>query len=235
MTKKAILMLAVLFAASSVFSHKVLAQADEKKVEVGGQISLLRVPTFSIVSTGIVCVTTPCPTTTFSSDNEIDAGFGGRIGYNATPYLTLEAEGNLFPRDRDRDGGRKAQGLFGAKLGKRFDEAGVFAKVRPGFVRFNRGNYQPEGGCIAVFPPPIACFRPVAQTNFAIDLGGVVEFYPSGNTILRFDAGDTIIRFGARNVAASSTAGGSTGLVVVPIAAETKHNFQASVGVGFRF
>lgn len=127
------------------------------------------------------------------------------------------------------------QGLFGAKAGKRFTNAGLFAKARPGFVRLSRGDYRfGSGGCPAVFPPPIACYQPVAKTNFAIDLGGVAELYPSSNTILRFDVGDTIIRFNRRNAAALSTAG-LTGLVVLPVAAETKHNLQVSVGAGFRF
>ncbi|MBC8030808.1 MAG: outer membrane beta-barrel protein [Pyrinomonadaceae bacterium] len=234
MIKKA-MVLATLFVAFSVCSQQALAQSDEKKIEIGGQLSLLRVPTLTVRSTGIVCVTIPCPTTAFSQGSEIDPGFGARIGFNVAPYLTLEAEGNLFPRDRDREGGRKAQGLFGAKVGKRFDKAGVFAKARPGFVRFSRGDYHfGPGGCIAVFPPPIACFQPVAKTNFALDLGGVVEFYPSSNTILRFDAGDTMIRFRSRNAPALSTTG-ITGLVVVPVAGETKHNLQVSAGVGFRF
>lgn len=220
----------------SLHTRQAQAQADEKKLEVGGQVSFLRVPTLTVNSTGIVCVTIPCPTTAFSQGNETEAGFGARIGYNATSYLTLEAEGNFFLRDRDLDGGRKAQGLFGAKAGKRFEKAGIFAKARPGFVRFARGDYQPRiGGCVTVFPPPIGCFQPIAKTNFAIDLGGVAEFYPSKNTIVRFDAGDTIIRFGARNVAAASTTSGPAGLAVVPVAAETKHNFQGSVGFGYRF
>jgi len=234
MIKKVILVLAVLFVACSVCSQQVLAQSDEKKFEIGGQFSLLRVPTFTGSSTGIVCVTIPCPTASLSQDTELVPGFGARLGYNVAPFLTLEAEGNLFPRDRDREGGRKKQALFGAKVGKRFSKAGVFAKVRPGFVRFSRGDYRFEGGCVAVFPPPVACFEPVAKTNFAIDLGGVAEFYPSSNTILRFDAGDTVIRFRRRNVAALSTTG-LTGLVVLPVAAETKHNLQVSAGVGFRF
>lgn len=234
MIKKAMLLFVALFVAILVCSQQAKAQSSEKKIEIGGQLSLLRIPTLTVSSTGIVCVTIPCPTTAFSQGTEIDPGFGARIGYNVAPYLTLEAEGNLFPRDRDREGGRKTQGLFGAKVGKRFAKAGVFAKARPGFVRFSRGDYQPVGGCPAVFPPPIGCFQPVAKTNFAIDLGGVAEIYPSRNTILRFDAGDTIIRFGRRNVAALSTTG-LTGLVVLPVAAETKHNLQVSAGVGFRF
>ena len=155
------------------------AQSDEKNVEVGGHFSLLRVPTLTANSTGIVCITIPCPTTAFSHGNETEFGFGSRIGYNVAPYLTLEAEGNFFPRDRDLGGGRKAQGLFGAKAGKRLDKAGIFAKARPGFVRLSRGDYRlGTGACVAVFPPPIGCFQPVARTSFAIDLGGVGEFVP---------------------------------------------------------
>jgi hypothetical protein len=231
--KRLLLLLTAIMIAFSLHTPQAQAQ-DEKKLEVGGQFSLLRVETLTADSTGIVCVTTPCPTIAFSHGNETELGFGPRIGYNATSYLTLEAEGNFFPRDRDLEGGRKVQGLFGAKVGKRFDKAGIFAKARPGFVRFSRGDYQPgPGGCAAVFPPPLACFQPVAKTNFAIDLGGVGEIYPSKNTIIRFDAGDTIIRFGDRRVAASSNT--LSTLVVVPVASETKHNLQVGVGFGYRF
>lgn len=226
--------LAAIVTVFSLHTQQASAQSDEKKVEIGGQFSFLQVLTLTANSTGIVCVTTPCPTTAFTRDTNTDVGFGPRLGYNATSYLTLEAEMNFFPRDRDLEGGRKVQGLFGAKVGKRFEKAGIFAKARPGFVRFSRGDYVlGPGACIAVFPPPIACFQPVSKTNFAIDIGGVAELYPSTNTIIRLDAGDTIIRFGDRRVAANSNTVSS--LVVVPLAAETKHNLQVSVGFGFRF
>jgi hypothetical protein len=227
--------LAAIVTVFSLHTQQARAQSDDRKVEIGGQFSLLQVPTLTANSTGIVCVTIPCPTTAFTRDTNTDVGFGPRIGYNATSYLTLEAEMNFFPRDRDLEGGRKVQGLFGAKVGKRFEKAGIFAKARPGFVRFSRGDFigSPLALCPAVFPPPIGCFQPVAKTNFAIDIGGVAELYPSKNTIIRFDAGDTIIRFGDRRVAASSTT--LSTLVVVPVAAETKHNLQVGVGFGYRF
>ena len=221
--KKSLLLLTAILTAFSLYTQQARAQSDEKKVELGGQFSLLRVPTLTANSTGVV-----------SSGAETVPGFGPRIGYNASRYLTLEAEANFFLRDRDREGGRKVESLFGVKAGKRFSQGGLFAKARPGFVRFSRGDYvQGTGGCAAVFPPPIGCFQPVAKTNFAIDLGGVGELYPSKNTIIRFDAGDTIIRYGARRVAASSTT--LNGLVVLSVVAETKHNVQASFGFGYRF
>jgi Outer membrane protein beta-barrel domain len=227
--KRKLMFLAAIVTVFSLYTQQARAQSDDRKVEIGGQFSFLQVPTV----TANVCADL-CPPNFFTRDSNTDVGFGPRIGYNATSYLTLEAEMNFFPRDRDSEGGRKVQGLFGAKAGKRFEKAGIFAKARPGFVRFSRGDYQfGTGGCPAVFPPPIGCFQPVAKTNFAIDIGGVAELYPSKNTIIRFDAGDTIIRFGQRNVASSSTT--VTSLVVVFEAAETKHNLQVGVGFGYRF
>ena len=202
------------------------AQSDEKKFEVGGQFSALRVPTSSVTTAGAAFAITESPETNY--------GFGGRFGYQLSKYFTLEAEGNFFPRDRDLDGGRKVQALFGVKAGKRFEKFGVFAKARPGIIRYERGDYVfGSGVCLAVFPPPLGCFRPVARTNFAFDLGGVIELYPSKRTIIRFDAGDTIVHLPTRNTAAFQTNGSF--LVVVSSPPETKHNLQAGVGVGFRF
>lgn len=212
-------------------------QSDERKFEVGGQFTLARLPILTGTVTTFPCITPPCPLgTTFSRGHTNEPGFGGRLGYKVNSYVTVEAEGNFFPRDRNFEGGRKMQGLFGAKVGKRFDKVGLFGKARPGFMRFSKGDYRLVRGCVAVFPPPIACFDPVALTEFAFDLGGVAELYPSKNTIVRFDGGDTIIRFGNRNVAAFDPLSGLAGSgVVIPVAAETKHSFQGSIGIGYRF
>ena len=209
---------------------EVRAQSDEKKFEVGAQFSILQVPTRTITNFGLA---------TSSASHATEYGGGGRIGYNVSENFAIEAEVNFFPRDRDLQGGQKIQGLFGVKAGKKFDKVGVFAKARPGFIRFERGDYRPAPGvCILVFPPPAACYQPVAKTNFAFDVGGVIELYPSARTIIRFDAGDTIIRFGRRIVAADVPAfppPSGLNVVALPVAAETKHNFQGSIGVGFRF
>lgn len=225
------ILLTLVFVAVFIFSlAEVRAQSDEKRFEIGAQISVLQVPTRTITNFALA---------TSSEDQATEYGFGGRIGYNLSRNFAIEAEGNFFPRDRDVQGGRKIQGLFGVKAGKKFDKVGVFAKARPGFIRFEKGDYRPAPVvCILIFPPPLACFQPVAKTNFAFDVGGVIELYPSARTIIRFDGGDTIIRFGRRNVAAANPAfppPSGLNLVALPVAAETKHNFQGSVGVGFRF
>lgn len=198
-----------------------LAQSDEKKFEIGGQFTMLRSPTHTINGGSL------------SETRSDDPGFGGRFGYNISKYVALEAQVDFFPRDRDLEAGRKIQGLFGVKAGKRFDRVGVFGKARPGLINFKRGDYVLVRGCIQIFPPPLGCYDPVATTNFAFDLGAVVEIYPSKRTLLRFDVGDTIVRLDRRLVAVDGAP--FNGLAVFPVAAETKHNLQASAGFGFRF
>ncbi len=235
MRKSASFLVLVLFFAFAITA--VRAQSDDEKFEVGGQFSVLRVPRRSINATTFPCIVAPCPTAIATTENDVtNYGFGGRLGYRVSKYFTLEGEGNFFPQDGVLDAGRKIQGFFGVKAGKRLEKFGVFAKARPGFVNYSRGDYQAVGVCIAIFPPPIGCYQPVSRTNFAIDLGGVFEYYPTKRTIIRFDAGDTIVRLPDRSVAAFQTNAPSIfTLVVVPATSETRHNFQAGVGFGFRF
>ncbi len=178
----------------------------------------------------------PCPPSLFFGEDgeKNEPGFGGRLGYNFNHYFALEAEADYFPRDRDADGARKAQVLAGAKVGKRFEKFGLFGKARPGFVRFSQGDYRLIGACVTIFPAPITCFESEPKTNFALDLGGVVEFYPSQKTIVRFDAGDTMIFFGDRRVVLADE-NIPPRLTVSTRGSETRHNLQISAGFGFRF
>ena len=220
MLKQLISFLALLV--MTAFSISIACAQSEKKFEIGAQFSTLSTQTHRV--SGL----------TVREEQKHVQGLGGRFGYNFSEHFAAEAEVNFFPRDRDLEGGRKFQGLFGVKVGQRFDKVGVFAKARPGFVRFEKGDYVfGPGGCITIFPPPLACFQSRATTNFAFDVGGVVEVYPSKNTLIRFDVGDTMIRFDQRNVAATSDV--FANLVAFPVPAETKHNLQASAGFGFRF
>jgi hypothetical protein len=138
-----------------------------------------------------------------------DSGVGGRISFSINPGIAVEAELNYFPQDRRGpfESGRKTQALFGVKTGLRSDTAGVFGKIRPGFIHFSRDFDGLE----------------VGKTNFALDIGGVIEFYPGSSSFVRFDVGDTIIRFGQQ-----TTLFGPTGSF-------TSHNLQFSAGVGVRF
>jgi hypothetical protein len=206
------------------FTSQLTYSQDVKRWEAGGQVSLIRVPTFTTTSPGFVIV--------FDEHKKTNWGFGGRIGYNFNIHVGIEGELNYFPQDRDVEGGKKLEGLFGVKAGKRFEKVGIFAKARPGFVRFSRGDYISRGGCVAIFPPPVGCFQPEAKTHWAADVGGIFEAYPSQNTIIRFDIGDTIIRLPDRLIATTHEGPRE---VVVPRGSEHSHNLQINLGVGFRF
>ena len=183
----------VLLLLTLVPHESVIAQSEEPKIEVGVQISVAGRRTARI-------------------------GGGGRLTFNLTRNLALEGELNYFP-SAGFDNVRRFQGQFGVKSGLRFDRFGLFGKVRPGFieaksdVRLLCPQPCPRGVevCIQIFPPvcpPIT----VADTRFSLDVGGVVEFYPSKLVTARFDVGDTIVN---RRFAA--------------------HNLQLGAGVGFRF
>jgi hypothetical protein len=177
-----------------------------------------------------------------SKSREWQPGFGGRFGYNLNTNIAVEAEMNIFPGADSFSvpeafrGGTKLQGLFGVKAGKRFDKVGVFAKARPGFLRAGKGDIRlrTDIACPTLFPTPAGCFETISKTNFALDLGGVVEVYPTKRTIIRFDAGDAIVRLNERNLPAFFNPTASY-LAVLRVAAETTHDFQLNVGVGFRF
>ena len=216
--------LSILFLLLALPFHQSIAQSDEKKFEVGGQFSVLQVETHTVGPF-------PFPLT---NPRTSDFGFGGRFGYNLSRNFAVEAEVNVFPNNDDERAGRKLQGLFGVRAGQRFEKIGVFAKARPGFIRYEKGDYFLARGCVAVFPPPLGCYDPVARTSFAMDVGGIVEFYPSSRTIVRFDAGDTIVRLPARLVAAANQTP-SGPLVAFPVPQETSHQFQFNIGFGFRF
>jgi hypothetical protein len=108
--------------------------------------------------------------------------------------------------------------LFGAKyMALRGDKFGIGGKFRPGFVRFNGDN-----GALGCPPGSIILFCQLAsgRTNFAMDLGGVFEYYPAGKLFTRFDVGATIIRFGP-------TSGAGDGF--------NSTNLQMTAGIGVRF
>lgn len=123
------------------------------------------------------------------------------------------------------------QAQFGAKVGKRFDRWGLFAKARPGFVGFTEVS-ELVSTQVLTFPPfqvVVGDFRTVHQLYPSLDVGGVVELYVARRWMARFDVGATMIRYGELR---------TSGTVSAPVftrPAETHHNLQISSGIGFRF
>ncbi len=225
MKKSSLLSLAAIITALLSFSANVRAQErDAPKVEVGAQFSSL-----SLTPPGF-------------SGTENPAGFGGRITYNLNDYFAVEAEGNIYPTRVGREfasGGAAEQMQFGVKVGKRYNRFGVFAKARPGFVSFG-DTIKLTSTLIARVPGgvprPFTEFGSERKTHFSTDVGGVLEFYPSRRLVVRFDAGDTIIRYGEHDqLSFGSVLVTPDELPIVKAPAETKHNFQFTAGVAYRF
>jgi hypothetical protein len=178
-----------------LFASTLFAQSTPLKFEVGGQISIARFR--SSYSGGQY------------DGYETSVGFGGRVGYNINHHLALEAQLDFFPQTKNRDIKRPLTELFGIKGGRRGEKIGLFLKARPGF--YNRR--EPNSCAPLATPGNVGCPETFSRTDFIIDLGGVVEFYPSKRTLIRVDIGDALTRIDRHNW----------------------HNLQSSIGVGWRF
>jgi hypothetical protein len=183
--------------------------SDVPKVEIGAQFSLLR----------LLDLETPIfppadgPITGYRRSHKTNVGIGGRAGYNLTKQIAVEGEINYFPQADNRAKVNAVQGLFGVKAGWRGDKIGVFGKARPGFFHY-------EEPVVCITSP---CNNPTS-TKFALDLGGVLEFYPSRSLVTRFDLSDVMIR--QQRI---------TGALPRAVKDVFHHNLQFSAGVGFRF
>jgi hypothetical protein len=155
---------------------------------------------------------------------EIVHGLGGRFDYNFDKHFALDAEASFFPETHlgNDQVGQKSQGFLGIRAGVRRGRFGIFAKARPGvmFIGELTSGFDCSGGSVRTCT--------LNHNNFAFDAGGVLELYPTSRAVLRFDAGDTIVRL-------HRTAANSSPLVLPGIVHSTKHNFQFSVGFGYRF
>ncbi|MBO0798543.1 MAG: outer membrane beta-barrel protein [Blastocatellia bacterium] len=201
-----------------------LAQAqstDTPKFEVGGQFTYIRLRDI------------PVPAG-FPGSGANDPGVGVRVGYNLTNSIAAEAEFNYFPRSLSGTvstvtgfqvisgtpvtySNSRTQGLFGVKyLFLKGDTFGIGAKVRPGFVHFV-GNSAGISGT-GVVADQIAN----GYSTFAMDFGGVFEYYPIRHIVARMDLGDTIIRIKGFDPNLS-------------VNGFTSSNLQLTIGFGFRF
>lgn len=202
----------IVFASLASFTSvgSALAQsADAPRFEVGAQVSALNL----------------------SAVDATHAGIGGRFTFNLSPWAAIEAEANYFPTDNvsitspNRQIAdltveyhrRRAEAFFGPKIGRRFQRFGIFGKARPGFAHLSN-----EGAlCLGVDCARVNLVNPVYSTSFALDLGGIFEFYPTSRFVARLDLGDTLIR--ERGTAPPFKSDG------------TSHNFTSRIGFGFRF
>jgi hypothetical protein len=164
-----------------------------------------------------------------------EPGIGVRFSYNINKYVAVEIEGNMLPKHRDLrirenfydKGGLKLQAFGGTKIGKRVKigkkQFGFFGKIRPGITRFETFHRIDSYNQITN-----GYYLSISQRQegfFTLDIGGVAEYNTSKRTFIRADFGDTIIHYGKAHEESIKSLNPTF----------TRHNFQTSIGFGFRF
>lgn len=208
MKNRAILLSCAAFILMGLSVPDAKAQSDDHTVEVGVQVVWFRTDLTRLTEPEFPPLNYGPPAT------EMAVGAGGRVTIDITDHVAVEAEANAFP---DTESGLSYQVLAGVKAGVRGERFGVFGKARPGFVHFLRFLDRPTG-----FAGPDDFD---GRNQFAFDVGGVLEAYPTRRITVRLDVGDTIIRVSEQRA----------GIPGSDLPARTAHNFQASLGVGYRF
>lgn len=186
------------------------AQSTPSRLELAGQVNVLRL----------------------SDSSDTNVGLGGRLTFDVTPWFSVEGDYQFIPSDqldvtiRSIEGSvlglryerRRSTALFGVKTGYRGERVGAFGKVRPGFtVLTDRGV-----DCVGEMCALVLLAVPDYRSEFALDVGGAIEFYPSSRWTARVDVGSLVIRH--RSSAPPCAGGGCT-----------TSNLVTSVGVGVRF
>jgi hypothetical protein len=151
-----------------------------------------------------------------------EPGGGGYASYRFYGVFYLDGDVLYFPRSASpsgpHDGGTIFQTLVGLKGGIRRNHFGFFGKVRPGFNSYSDAltSIGASGNTYS------------RSTTFVLDLGGIVEFYPTERSTLRIEAGDTHVYFGTSNVNVG-------GVVESFPGGKLQHSIQIVLGYGWRF
>jgi hypothetical protein len=155
-----------------------------------------------------------------------DPGFGGYASYKLYKVFYLDGDVLYFPRytstSGPHDGGQIMQALAGVKGGIRRNHFGFFGKVRPGF-----NSYSKALTSITMTNSGVANDYD-RSTSFALDLGGIIEFYPAEHGTFRLEVGDTHVFFGNRNV-------NDNGMMVLSRGGDLRHSIEFITGYGWRF
>ena len=156
-----------------------------------------------------------------------EPGLGGYGSYRLYGPFYLDGDLLYFPTGTSssgpHDGGTILEGLLGIKGGIRRNRFGIFGKVHPGF-----NSYSQALTGITNLNTTSLTYTYARSTNFVLDLGGIVEFYPTERSTLRIEVGDTHILFNTRDVNVGGTIETFPG-------GGLQHSIQLIVGYGWRF
>jgi hypothetical protein len=198
----------IVCAAVMMFAEpRAAAQTPERGVEVGGQLSVLRISEFEITDVGPA----------------LDAA------WHLTPHIAIDGTLAWFPGEREFEidsiaSQHRVLGLVGARSGITRGRVDIYGRGRLGFLRFGEQDSQI---CTLIFPATLGCRLASGYTAFAFDLGGGVStgLTNDGRLRLRVDVGDLLVRY---NLEALRPNGETTDGFV-------GHNLLMNVGVDWRF
>jgi hypothetical protein len=147
-----------------------------------------------------------------------NSGLGANFDYRISRRFGFDSEINLFPGSWGiRGKSRTVEGLFGIRYGFRQQKWGVFAKLRPGFVYYDKARPELNSQLLGNL------------TRFAFDVGQSFEYYPSRRSTFRLDIGTTFVRYLRDNHDPTA---------MFPLSSRyfiTQGNFQFSSGYILRF
>ena len=189
-----------------ILTTEVRAQDPVHRLEVGIQTTSLKLSVF----------------------DSVESGVGGRFGVRLNRYLTAETEFTFFPKSELGNSGvdQKSLGLIGIKGGISKGRVGLFGKARPGIMTFS--SLKLLGGLCFISGGTTVCTeKGISGHKPALDLGGVLEVYPTNGFLIRVDVGDTIIKFNDDTFFDFPNP--------IRVRERLSHNLQVTVGVGYRF
>ena len=150
--------------------------------------------------------------------NQFQPQLGGRLTLNVSRFLAVDSEisSSLISLNAASayDGGYALQGLCGAKATARRKTFALFAKARPGLISYSGAIKSLQN------VPPFVLTQRIGE--FALDVGGGIEFVAGRRLAFRYDLGDTIVHQPAL-----------TG--TFPLPAHNVNNVQFETAVAFRF
>ena len=113
-----------------------------------------------------------------------NSGAGMNFAYRITNHLWFDSDVNFFPGSGNAgEKGHTIEGLFGPRYGLTRKSWGLYFKVRPGFIYYDKTLTADSGENFTV------------ATRFAFDVGSEFEWHTSRHSTIRVDAGTTFVRY----------------------------------------
>jgi hypothetical protein len=162
----------------------------------------------------------PVDTETCDSCRVNNSGFGGNFAYRITNRLWVDSDVNYFPSSGGfGNKGAMIQGEFGPRYGYTGKNWGLYLKLRPGFIYYDKTLTIDSGSAF------------VDATRFAWDFGSILEWFATRHSTLRIDAGTTVVRYLTSHTDPRQPPGNilSTDYYV------SQSNFQLTTGYTYRF